>query len=97
MRILSAAFIIFVTVGGPGVAQQAPSPGECAEGVAEAATPPEAGDATAPGNAATGWSGGLGGSQTGTNPQGAVAESKTWQPPTARGLDLVGAPEPAAC
>ena len=74
-------------------------PGDCAKpaGVAEAATAPEAGDATAPGNAATGWSGGLGGSQTGTNTAGAVAESRTVQPPTARGLDLMGAPEAAAC
>ncbi len=69
---------------------------DCAAGKAEAATPP-GGEATAPGNAATGWSGGLGGSHTGTSPSGAVAESRTWQPPTARGLDLAGAPEPGAC
>ena len=78
---------------------QAPSPGDCPEpaGVAEAATPPEPGDGTAPGNAATGWSGGLGGSQTGTNTAGAVAESRTAQPPTARGLDLAGGPEASDC
>ena len=34
--------------------------------------------------------GGTGGSQIGTNTAGAVPESKTWQPPTARGLDLNG-------
>ena len=69
---------------------------DCAAGLAEAATPP-GGEATDPGNAATGWSGGLGGSYTGTTSSGAVAESKTWQPPTARGLDLVGEAEPKAC
>lgn len=68
----------------------------CAAGLAEPATPP-GGEATAPGNAATGWSGGFGGSHSGTNPSGAVAQSRTWQPPTARGLDLAGAPEPAPC
>lgn len=80
-------------------AAQTPASGDCAKpaGVAEAATPPEPGDATAPGNAATGWSGGLGGSFTGTNTAGAVAESRTAQPPTARGLDLMGGPEPAEC
>ncbi|WP_415639316.1 hypothetical protein, partial [Paracoccus nototheniae] len=67
---------------------------------AEAATQPDASaDATAPGNAgSTGWSGGTGGSQQGTNTQGAVDSSPTWQPPTARGLDLAGLAEPAgAC
>lgn len=70
---------------------------DCAAGKAEAATAPTPGEATAPGNAATGWSGGLGGSQTGTNPQGAVAESRTDHPPTARGLDLQGEPEAESC
>lgn len=68
-------------------------------GCAEPATPamPDAG-ATAPGNAATGWSGGLGGSHTGTSPQGATADSRSWQPPTARGVDLKGEAEvTAAC
>ena len=41
----------------------------------------------------TGWSGGTGGSQLGTNIQGAVESSPTWQPPTARGLDLAGTAE----
>lgn len=78
---------------------QTPASGDCPTpaGVAEAATPPEPGDATAPGNAATGWSGGLGGAYTGTNTAGAVAESRTVQPPTARGLDLMAGPEPADC
>lgn len=48
-------------------------------------------DGTAPGNeGSSGWSGGLGGSFIGTNPAGALPASKTWQPPTARGLDLLG-------
>lgn len=64
---------------------------------AEAATPPMPGDGTAPGNASTGWTGGLGGSHTGTNTAGAVAASRTEQPPTARGLDLLGPAEEAAC
>lgn len=46
---------------------------------------------TAPGNSgSTGWSGGTGGSHTGTVPAGALPESKTWQPQTASGLDLMG-------
>lgn len=60
-------------------------------GVAEAATRPETHDAagTSPGNAgSTGWTGGTGGAHMGTSPQGALPESRTWQPPTARGLDL---------
>ncbi|PZO67451.1 MAG: hypothetical protein DI498_03765 [Paracoccus denitrificans] len=68
--------------------------GESADSVATAATPPtaaDAGDGTAPANSgSTGWTGGTGGSVIGTNPAGAVPESKTWQPPTARGLDLQG-------
>lgn len=60
-------------------------------GKAEPATPPDtaSADGTAPGNAgSTGWTGGTGGVQIGTNPQGATEHSQTWQPPTARGLDL---------
>lgn len=63
--------------------------------IAEPATKPEAHSAsgTSPGNTgSTGWTGGTGGSHTGTSPQGALPESKTWQPPTARGLDLAMAP-----
>ncbi|MEB2845402.1 hypothetical protein GAO09_23320 [Rhizobiales bacterium RZME27] len=62
-----------------------------AAGEAEAATPADTDSAagTAPGNTgSTGWTGGTGGQHTSTNPQGALPESKTWQPPTARGLDL---------
>jgi hypothetical protein len=62
-----------------------------AAGKAEAATPADTHSAagTAPGNTgSTGWTGGTGGQHTGTSPQGALPESKTWQPPTARGLDL---------
>ncbi len=65
---------------------------------AEPATKPEpgSGDGTAPGNAgSTGWTGGAGGAISGTTPQGATADSKTWQPPTARGLDLMMSPEEA--
>jgi hypothetical protein len=92
------AFAVLAALATPAAAQT-PASGDCARpsGVAEAATPPEPGDATAPGNAATGWSGGLGGSHTGTNTAGAVPESRTAQPPTARGLDLLAGPEPADC
>lgn len=93
MRAIIAAIALGLMAGGA-LAQEAK---DCAAGVAEPATPPEAGDATAPGNAATGWSGGLGGSHTGTSPSGAVETSKTWQPATARGIDLAGPPEAAAC
>lgn len=68
--------------------------------MAEAATPEvAAADATAPSNAgSTGWSGGTGGSHIGTNTSGGSQHTRTWQPPTARGLDLAGRPEPApAC
>ncbi|MCR0984842.1 hypothetical protein [Roseomonas populi] len=69
---------------------------ECnAGGKAEEATgpAPAARDGTAPGNAgSTGWSGGTGGSYIGNNPQGASQRSATWQPPTSRGLDPIGAP-----
>ncbi|WP_299360615.1 hypothetical protein [uncultured Paracoccus sp.] len=67
--------------------------GAGSDGVATAATEPEQenADGTAPGNeGSTGWTGGLGGSMIGTNPAGALPESKTWQPPTARGVDLAG-------
>jgi hypothetical protein len=72
----------------------------CAQALsqAEPATIPDASeDGTAAENSGTtGWSGGTGGSQLGTNSQGAVSASPTWQPPTARGLDLQGQPEPVA-
>lgn len=69
-----------------------------ADTMAEPATQPDPSeDATAPENTGTtGWSGGTGGSQLGTNIQGAVESSPTWQPPTARGLDLAGLAEPVA-
>lgn len=69
--------------------------------VAQPATQPQPGaDSTNASNAgSSGWTGGTGGSQIGTNAQGAVPSSPTWQPPTARGLDLAGRadPVPAAC
>lgn len=101
---LALAFTLAAVGAMPAVthAQTSPQaterPGGCeAASVAEPATEPQPGqEGTAPGNAgSTGWTGGLGGSTIGTNPAGAVAESKTWQPPTARGLDLQGAPDPA--
>lgn len=66
--------------------------------VAQPATAPQPGaDSTDANNSgSSGWSGGLGGSHLGTNTQGAVAASPTWQPPTVRGLDLTGRAEPAA-
>jgi hypothetical protein len=85
--------------------QQAPSGQSTAQGCnpsgrADAATPPtRSGDSTAPGNASTGWTGGMGGSHTGTNTQGATQNSPTWHAPTARGLDPLAAPvaPEAAC
>ncbi|WP_323009340.1 hypothetical protein [Paracoccus sp. (in: a-proteobacteria)] len=76
--------------------------GECpaAAAMAEPATPETASaDGTAPDNSgSTGWTGGTGGSQIGTNPSGAHHATRTWHPPTARGLDLAGRPEPVpAC
>lgn len=91
-----------LAVATPALAQVAPPAAGCnnaASGKAEAATPPDhkSGDGTAPGNSgSTGWSGGTGGSHMGTNPQGATQHSRTWQPPTARGLDPLAA-RPAAC
>lgn len=70
----------------------------CRDGAAAAgpATAPAPGsDGAAPGNAGnTGWTGGTGGSHIGTSGQGAVAESRSWQPPTATGLDLSGTTDP---
>ncbi|MTD99709.1 hypothetical protein GIY56_05370 [Paracoccus sp. YIM 132242] len=68
------------------------------DSLAENATPPQPGaDSTDANNAgSSGWSGGLGGSHLGTNAQGALTTSPTWQPPTARGLDLKGRAEPVA-
>jgi hypothetical protein len=85
------------------IAQGEPTTKRCssqAGAKAEPATPPNrtAADGTAPGNAgSTGWTGGTGGAHAGTNPQGATEHSPTWQPPTARGLDLaVDAPQAAS-
>ncbi|WP_246054902.1 hypothetical protein [Paracoccus gahaiensis] len=88
----------------PAFAQDTPDrlseAGTCpaADTMAEPANQPDASeDATAPENTGTtGWSGGTGGSQLGTNIQGATDSSPTWQPPTARGLDLAGLAEPVA-
>ena len=83
----------------PPSAQSVERPGDCVPAAqAEPATDPApSADSTAPGNAGTtGWTGGLGGSQIGTNPSGKTSDSVTWQPPTARGLDLKGSPEPVS-
>lgn len=67
--------------------------GSSADATATPATQPQraTADGTAPGNSgSTGWTGGTGGSMIGTNPAGAAPTSKTWQPPTARGLSLKG-------
>lgn len=78
--------------GSPPSAQSLEGNGGCkSANQAEAATAPDrrSADGTAPGNTgSTGWTGGTGGTHMGTNPQGALPESRTWQPPTARGLDL---------
>lgn len=107
IRMMFAAGILAVSApfGGMTVAQTAePSGGRTVaqpacpadDTQAEPATQPDATeDATAAENSgSTGWSGGTGGSQLGTNTQGAVLTSPTWQPPTARGLDLMGEAEP---
>lgn len=89
----------------PAPAEQTQEQGLSGEGdcpapdtMAQPATMPQPGaDSTDANNAgSSGWSGGLGGSQLGTNAQGAVTASPTWQPPTARGLDLKGKAEPVA-
>lgn len=100
---ISSAFVAIllsgqaVFIAEPASAQTAPNqncqagPANGTASKAEPATPPDrtSADGTAPGNAgSTGWTGGTGGAHIGTNPQGATAQSTTWQPPTARGLDL---------
>lgn len=100
---IRAAVLALAVVAAPaawaqtaGVAESPDCPAP--ESLAEAATQPDASDdATAAENAGTtGWSGGTGGSQLGTNAQGAVDSSPNWQPPTARGLDLAGNAEAAS-
>jgi hypothetical protein len=97
------AILAGLAFASPALAQSRPpssqalndAPGCAQPGKADAATPPArgSGDGTAPGNAgSTGWSGGTGGSHIGTNTNGATASSRTWQPPTARGLDPLTAP-----
>jgi hypothetical protein len=97
-RVLAAFCLLTALVPNPGWAQNANEKADCAAaaGKAEPATPPDraSADGTAPGNSgSTGWTGGTGGAHIGTNPQGATAGSTTWQPPTARGIDLAAAPE----
>lgn len=75
---------------------QGNSPAGCQTAAADAAKEPatkpapDSKDGTSPGNTgSTGWSGGTGGSNIGTSPAGTVAGG-TFQPATARGLDLAG-------
>ena len=100
MLALAAVCLLNAASPDPASAQTANGKADCvtAAGKAEPATAPDraSGDGTAPGNSgSTGWTGGTGGAHIGTNPQGATEPSTTWQPPTARGLDLAMAPEPA--
>jgi hypothetical protein len=88
--------------GDPPSKQSLEAKGACSKAsVSEAATAPApaSADGTAPGSSgSTGWSGGTGGSFIGTSAAGALPDSKTWQPPTARGLDLAGRSDtPANC
>ncbi|WP_248446981.1 hypothetical protein [Sinorhizobium meliloti] len=97
-RVLAAFCLLIPLAPNPVSAQNANEKADCAAaaGKAEPATPPDraSADGTAPGNSgSTGWTGGTGGAHIGTNPQGATASSTTWQPPTARGIDLAAAPE----
>lgn len=96
--VLAAFCLLIALAPNPASAQNTNERADCAAaaGKAEPATPPDraSADGTAPGNSgSTGWTGGTGGAHIGTNPQGATAGSTTWQPPTARGIDLATAPE----
>ncbi|QDA35742.1 hypothetical protein E4191_16390 (plasmid) [Paracoccus liaowanqingii] len=101
---IAAGLLALAGYSAPAFAQNTPDrlseAGTCpaADTMAEPANQPDPSeDATAPENTGTtGWSGGTGGSQLGTNIQGATDSSPTWQPPTARGLDLAGLAEPVA-
>ncbi|SFB33167.1 hypothetical protein SAMN03159496_02990 [Rhizobium sp. NFR07] len=94
LMLLSAGAVSAQTgaAGTPPSDQSLENKGACdPASVAEAATKADTHSAagTSPGNTgSTGWTGGTGGAHTATNPAGALPESKTWQPPTARGLDL---------
>ena len=69
----------------PALAQTTPRPAP-----QEPATPPRPGpnSGTAPGNeGSTGWTGGTGGSFTGTSPHAPTPGSPTDQPPVVRGLN----------
>ncbi|PII38001.1 hypothetical protein T190_27520 [Sinorhizobium meliloti CCBAU 01290] len=97
-RVLAAFCLLIALAPNPASAQNANEKADCAAaaGKAEPATPPDraSADGTAPGNSgSTGWTGGTGGAHIGTNPQGGTASSTTWQPPTARGIDLAAAAE----
>lgn len=88
---LAAALSFLLALPAELSAQNQPVPCPTGASKAEPATPPDrtSADGTAPGNAgSTGWTGGTGGAHIGTSPHGATEHSKTWQPPTARGLDL---------
>lgn len=74
-----------LVAGAPALAQTAPRPSP-----QEPATPPRPGPSsgTAPGNeGSTGWTGGIGGSYTGTSQNAPTPGSPTPQQPTVQGLD----------
>ncbi|MDI7860358.1 hypothetical protein MRS76_00185 [Rhizobiaceae bacterium n13] len=96
------ACLLIAAQAGPAWSQTATDATRCPAGEkAQPATPPDrtSADGTAPGNSgSTGWTGGTGGAYIGTSPHGATEHSKTWQPPTARGLDLaMDADTPTDC
>ena len=100
-RLALAVILLTGVLPTPASSQGSPAKTNCAPAAstAEPATAPDrgSGDGTSPGNSgSTGWTGGSGGAHVGTNPQGAVASSRTWQPPTARGLDLALSPDVSA-
>ena len=93
MTRLSVAAAIVAFGVAPAVAQgMRPDCAQASQSEPATKPAPAAADGTAPGNAgSTGWSGGLGGSHIGTAPAGSVA--RDFQPATAKGLDLMGAPK----
>ena len=81
-RVVAALSVVaMLGAGGASAQSSGPSP---------AATPPKTGPSsgTEPVNSgSTGWTGGTGGSNTGTSPHAPTPGSPTEHPPTATGLD----------
>ncbi len=95
LALTTALFLACLSMTAPAHSQESGANAGCdaSAGKADPATEPDrsSADGTAPGNAgSTGWTGGA---NIGTSPQGASKDSPTWQPPTARGLDLAMQPE----